>query len=126
MKILLIEDVRVERKVLKRWLEEFGYEVIEASDGNEGIALYHDNLPDLVITDLVMPEKEGIQTIIDLCKEFPDVKIFAISGAGKNPGEFLELAKHLGAMRSFVKPIDKRDLLDSVLELSHKTDLNQN
>jgi len=126
MKILLIEDVRIERKILKRWLEELDSEVIEASDGIEGISLYHDELPDLVITDIVMPKKEGIQTIIDLRKEFSDVKIFAISGAGKNPEEYLEVAKHLGAMRTFVKPIDKRDLLDSVLELFPKTDLNQN
>ncbi len=126
MKILLIEDVRTERKIFKRWLEEAGHNVIEAADGNEGIALYCDNQPDLVITDIVMPEKEGIEMMIDLRRDFPDIRIFAISGAGKEPGEFLELAKHLGAMRTFVKPIDKRDLLDSVLELFPKTDLNQN
>jgi len=118
MKILLIEDIRVERKVLKHWLEESGHEVIEASDGNEGLSLYHENLPELVITDIVMPEKEGIQTIIDLRKESPGLKIFAISGAGKQPGEFLELAKHLGAMHTFVKPIEKDALSDAIKETS--------
>ena len=125
MKILLIEDVRVERKKLKRWLEELGCEVIEASNGNEGLDLYHDNLPDLVITDIVMPEKEGIEMMIELRKDFPDIKIIAISGAGiKEPGEFLDLAKHLGAMRTFVKPIDKGELLDAVLELFPEANLN--
>jgi CheY-like chemotaxis protein len=120
MKILLIEDIRTERKIFKHWLEEAGCDVIEASDGNEGIALYRDNHPDLVITDIVMPEKEGIEMMIDLRKDFPDAKIFAISGAGKKPGEFLGLAKHLGAMRTFVKPIDKRELLDAVREFFPK------
>ncbi len=64
MKILLVEDVRVERTILKRWLEELGCEVVEASNGNEGLDLYHDNLPELVITDIIMPEKDGIQMLV--------------------------------------------------------------
>ena len=117
MKILLIEDVRTERKIFKQWLEKDGYEVIEASNGDEGIALYHDHRPELIITDIVMPEKEGIEMMIDLRKDFPDVKIFAISGAGKEPGEFLELARHLGAMQTFIKPIEKKTLIDAIRKL---------
>ncbi len=117
MKILLVEDVRVERVIMKRWLEELGWEVVEASNGNEGIEQYHDNLPDLVITDIAMPEKEGIQMIIDLKGDFPDAKVFAISGAGiKDPGEYLALARDVGALRTFVKPVDKVALLDAVVE----------
>lgn len=116
MKILLIEDVRVERKILKQWLEEAGCEVIEASNGVEGIERYREYLPDLVITDIVMPEKEGIELMIELRKEFPDIKIFAISGAGANKaGEYLPLAKSVGAFRTFVKPIDKQALIDAVM-----------
>lgn len=125
MKILLIEDVRVERKILKRWLEELGCEVIEASNGNEGLDLYNDHLPDLVITDIVMPEKEGIELMIDLRRNFPDIKIFAISGAGvRKIGEYLPLAKGVGALRTFVKPIDKKELLDAVKELFSNAELN--
>ena len=118
MQILLIEDVRTERKIFKRWLEEIGCEVIEASNGVEGIDLYYENRPDLVITDIVMPEKEGIELMIDLRKEFPGIKVFAISGAGvKEPGEFLGLAKHLGALRTFTKPLEKATFCRAVLEL---------
>ncbi len=117
MKILLVEDVRVERTILKRWIEELGCEVIEATNGNEGYDAYYDHQPDLVITDILMPEKEGIQMMIDLKGDFPDVKIFAISGAGvKDPGEYLSLARDMGALRTFVKPIDRGELLAAVVE----------
>ena len=118
MKILLIEDLRTERTIIKRWLEQEGYDVIEASDGNEGILLYKTHEPDLVITDLVMPDKEGIETIIELQKDYPSVKIFAISGAGlKSAGDYLPLAEKIGALRSFIKPIDKFELMDAVQEV---------
>jgi len=116
MKILLIEDVRVERKTIKRWLESFGYEVIEASNGIEGIKRYHDHAPDLVISDIVMPEREGIELIIDLKKADPQAIIFAISGAGRERGEYLSIAEGIGAVRSFVKPIDKNELLNAIKE----------
>jgi CheY-like chemotaxis protein len=118
LKILLIEDVRTERAILKHWLEVLDCEVIEATNGAEGVALYHDQLPELVITDLVMPEKEGIETMLSLKQDFPDVKIFAISGAGlKEPGEYLPLAQKIGAIRTFAKPIDKEELLSAVMDL---------
>lgn len=123
MKILIIEDVRVERKILKQWLEGAGCEVIEASNGVEGLERYREHLPDLVITDIVMPEKEGIELMIELRKEFPDIKIFAVSGAGATKaGEYLPLAKSVGALRTFVKPIEKRALLDAVRTLSPAAD----
>ena len=125
MEILLVDDVRVDRTILKHWLEELDCEVIEASNGNEGLDLYHAHRPELVITDLIMPQKDGIQMMIELQREYPDVKIFAISGVGaKKPGEFLPLAKGVGALRTFVKPVDKRELIDAVLELFPETTTN--
>ncbi len=125
MKILLVEDVRVERAILKHWLEELDCEVIEASNGNEGWDMFYDHQPDLIITDILMPEKEGIQMIIDLKGDFPDVKIFAISGAGiKDPGEYLSIAKDVGALRTFVKPIGKGELLTAVVEYFPETNPN--
>ena len=119
MKVLIIEDMRTERAILKYWLEEINCEVIEASNGNEGIDHYHEYLPDLVVTDIVMPEKEGIQMMIELRREYPDARIIAISGAGiKEPGEYLPLAKDLGAIQTFVKPIDKEKFLKAVLEVA--------
>ncbi len=116
MQILLIEDVRVERKTLKRWIEDLGCEVIEASNGIEGLTRYKDHRPALVISDIVMPGGEGIQMMIDLQRDFPGVKIFAISGAGRDPGQYLRLAEGVGAMRTFAKPIVKEELLGAVKE----------
>ena len=118
MQVLLIEDMRTERTIIKRWLEMLGCEVIEAANGVEGLDLYYGNDPDLVVTDIVMPEKEGIELMIELRKESPGIKIFAISGAGvKEPGEFLGLASHLGALRTFAKPIDKIEFCEAVMEV---------
>ena len=117
MKILLVEDIRVERLKLKRWLEELRCEVIDASNGVEGIAQYYAHGPELVITDIIMPEKDGVQMMIAIRREYPAVKVFAISGAGaKKPGEYLHFAKGV-ALRSFTKPVDKGELLGAVLEL---------
>ncbi|MCP3951312.1 MAG: response regulator [Desulfobacterales bacterium] len=125
MKILLIEDKGQVRRLLKKWLEELDCEVIEASNGNEGLDLYYDHRPDLVITDIVMPEKDGIQVMIELRRDFPDVKIFTMSGAGAEaPGEYLTLAKDVRALRTFVKPIDKGVLLAAVAEYLPETNLN--
>ena len=117
MKVLLVEDVRVERTILKHWLEELGCEVIEASNGNEGLDLYYDHKPELVITDIIMPEKDGVQMLIELQREYSGVKIFAISGAGENdPGEYLPLVQSIGVLRTFVKPVDKEELLAAVMD----------
>jgi len=117
MKILLVEDIRVERLKLKRWLEGLRCEVIEASNGVEGLDLYHAHRPELVITDIIMPEKDGVQMMVAIQRKNPAVKVFAISGAGsKKPGEYLHFAKGV-ALRTFIKPVDKGELLGAVLEL---------
>ncbi len=91
--------------------------MVEASNGNEGLELYHAHKPELVVTDLVMPDKEGVEMIISLVERFPGVKIFAMSGAGlKESGEYLPLAKQIGALRTFTKPIDKEKLLAAVMD----------
>jgi len=117
MKILLIEDDRIERKMIRRWLEGSGWRVFEASDGNEGLAQCRRHRPDLVITDIVMPDKEGIELIIDIRFNDPDIKLIAISGAGNRPGEYLPIAKAVGAQRTFLKPIDRAELIDAVQAL---------
>jgi len=117
MKILLVEDDRITRLKLKRWLQELNCEVIEASNGNEGIDLYHDQRPDLVITDIIMPEKDGIQMLLELQREYSDLNFFFISGVGeKEPGEYLPQVENIGVLRTFVKPIDKDELLAAVVE----------
>lgn len=117
-RILIIDDDDQYRSMLKEMLGRSGYEIVEASDGREGVQLYKENPTDLVITDLIMPEKEGIETIQELKKDFPDVKIIAISGGGRvGPEGYLHLAKMLGAQRTLAKPIEREGLLRTVSEL---------
>ncbi len=116
-RILIIDDESQIRSMLRLMLERVGYEVIEAADGMEGIRQYRDNPADLIITDLIMPNKDGIGMIIELKKEFPQVKIIAMSGGGVNrPEGYLDGAKKLGAARTLTKPIDRDEMLNAVKE----------
>lgn len=118
-KILIIEDDDQIRTLIKKMLEnETDYDVVEAADGNQGIRQFKTHNPDLVITDIIMPDKEGIETIKDLRKEHSEVKIIAISGGGRiGPYDYLDLAKRLGAQKVFEKPFDLKELLMAVNEL---------
>ena len=119
-KILIIDDESEIRAMLRQMLEREEFEVMDASDGKEGIRLYQENPADLVITDIVMPEKEGLETIMDLKKSYPDVKIIAISGGRKiGPGEYLKLAERFGAIKTLTKPVRKEKLLKAIREVLH-------
>jgi YesN/AraC family two-component response regulator len=114
-RILIIDDEPQIRSMLKLMLERDGYEVAEAPDGIEGIRIYRQNPADLIITDLIMPNKDGIGMIIDLKKEFPNVKIIAMSGGGLNkPEGYLKGAKKLGAACTLTKPIDRDEMLRAI------------
>ncbi|RJQ66279.1 MAG: response regulator [Desulfobacteraceae bacterium] len=121
--VLIIEDDEYVQRMLKQTFERAGYQVAAAANGAAGIKLYEfkrDLLEpyDVVITDLIMPEMEGIETITRLRKTNPDVKVIAISGGGRNkPDDYLHLARKLGAMRTFTKPVDREALLQAVSEL---------
>ena len=116
-RILIIDDESQIRSMLRLMLERVAYEVIEAEDGMEGIRQYRDNPADLIITDLIMPNKDGIGMIIELKKEFPQVKIIAMSGGGVNrPEGDLDGAQKLGATRTLTKPIDRDEMLNAVRE----------
>ena len=116
-RILIIDDESQIRSMLRLMLERAGYEIAEAPDGIEGIRQYRENPADLIITDLIMPNKDGIGMIIDLKKEFPKVKILAMSGGGVNrPEGYLDGAKKLGATRTLTKPIDREEMLKAVKE----------
>ncbi len=118
-RILVIEDETYIRDLYRRFLEQAGHEVIEAPDGEIGMRLYRQSAPDLVITDIIMPEKEGIETIMDLRKDSPGLKIIAISGGGKamSSSTCLNLAKGLGASKTLAKPFTRQELLDAVTEV---------
>ena len=117
-RILVIDDDDQVRQMLKQMLEREGYEVIDAADGKEGIRLYRNEPTDLIITDIIMPEKEGLETIRELKQDFPDIKIIAISGGGRlDPGNYLEIARKWGVGRTFAKPFDRTELLEAIQQL---------
>jgi len=117
-RILIIDDDNIIRRMLCRMVSKAGYEVLDAADGQAGIELFRENEIDLVITDLIMPEKEGIEMIMELKTDFPDVKIIAMSGGAKmGPEEYLQMADALGAQRTLKKPIDRDDLLGAIEEI---------
>jgi YesN/AraC family two-component response regulator len=117
-RILVIDDELPIAVMLKRMLERTGHEVAIASNGVEGLKLFETFCPDLLITDIVMPEKEGLELIIDLKKNNPDLKIVAISGGGRFQYDgYLTSAKHLGANLVFSKPFDHKEFIKGISEL---------
>ncbi len=120
-KILIIDDEELIRKMLTKFLEKNGYKVMVTHNGDQGIKLFKEIEPDIIITDLLMPDKEGLETIIEIKKIDPDVKIIAISGGGKgDPKMYLNLASKLGANRTFTKPVDTDVLLVAIEEIIFK------
>lgn len=121
-RILVIDDDADLREVMQETLVSAGHEVVLAPDGIQGLQSQRDRPADVVITDIFMPDKEGIETIRELRQEFPQVKIIAMSGGGvhvRKPG-YLTTASELGADVVLKKPFDQAVLLDSI-----KTVLNQ-
>jgi YesN/AraC family two-component response regulator len=116
-RILIIEDDTRVRETYCLILEQAGYEVVTATDGKEGMRVFREKSPDLVITDIIMPEKEGLEVIRELKRDFPEVKIIAISGGGyAQPEDYLKTAKLFGAMCTLTKPIEQEELLEAVQE----------
>lgn len=106
-KILIIEDNPVVRQTLVRVLEDEGYQTVTAQDGMRGVSLYATEQPDLVITDIIMPEKEGIETIRSVLHQNPNAMIIAISGGGRiGSADFLRMARRIGATETLAKPFD--------------------
>ena len=92
-RILLVDDDEAFRKMLHKTLERAGYEVQDAPNGRAALAAYSQQPSDLIITDLVMPEKEGIETIMELCRLHAGVKIIAMSGGGRSSPCFFWLRR---------------------------------
>ncbi len=117
-RILVIDDDMQMREMLRQVLERAGYEVEDAADGKIGLHIQRQEPVDLVITDLIMPEKEGIETIRELRRDFPQLKIVAISGGGRiSANGYLNVAKTIGADRTFSKPFELKELIGTVKEL---------
>lgn len=125
IRILIIEDDVALRQMLTTALRKVGYAVSEATNGREGLQAFTQLPADLIITDIFMPEEDGIETIFELKATTPKVKVIAISGGGRwaqygrNIGadEPLEMARHFGADRTLKKPVKLQDLLETVEDL---------
>jgi len=117
-RILVVDDDSAIRDVLRKMLEIEGYEVLDAEDGEEALRVSFDAQPDAIITDVLMPEKDGFETILELRRSIPGVKIIAISGGDRiKPELYLGSAKRLGAEYTFVKPFRRKELMKAVHDL---------
>lgn len=114
--ILVIDDEPEIREVLRAFLTRAGYQVILAEDGLECSAVFVAHHVDLVITDLLMPQQEGIETILQLRNDHPTTPIIAMSGGGRMAGtmDILHTAKLLGAVRTFSKPFNPMEMIEAV------------
>lgn len=117
-KILIIDDDKMVRDTLRMILVEAGHQITLAVDGKQGLKAFTEIAPDAVITDILMPEKEGVETIRDIRKLSAKVPIIAMSGGGRVGNmSFLAIAKQVGASRTFTKPFDLDQVMDAVNEL---------
>ena len=117
-RILIIEDDNEVREYLESVISRAGYDVISAENGKDGVELFATRPADLVVTDIIMPEKDGIETIMDLRRANPDLKVIAISGGGRSePENYLHSARLLGANRTMKKPFTNQEMLAAIAEL---------
>ncbi len=113
--ILIIDDEMDICEACANFLRKKGYDVYVAQDGSYAIEYCQRYPIDIVVTDIIMPHKEGIETIIELHKSFPSIKLFAMSGGGSlDPQNPLNAAKRLGAIDSFAKPFSLDQLASAI------------
>jgi CheY-like chemotaxis protein len=113
--VLVVDDSSGLREIISIGLRANGYEVAQASDGRRALRMQREKSYEVVVTDLFMPEMDGIETIQTLRQEFPDIAIVAISGVPTKTGaDFLEVAEKLGADRVLRKPFTIHELVEAV------------
>jgi DNA-binding response OmpR family regulator len=117
--ILVIEDDQEVRDYLVAVLSRAGHAVSSATNGRDGVDKFRSDPVQVVITDIIMPEKDGIETILDLRREHPSLKVIAISGGGRStPENYLHSARLLGADKAIRKPFKNEEILEAVKELA--------
>ena len=114
-RILVIDDDEMLRGMLVQTLERAGYEVVEAPNGDAGLKLFRAHPADLVITDLIMPEKEGVETMMELRRDYPTLPIIAVSGGARAAGrDYLPIARQLGVRCALAKPFSRQEILEAI------------
>ncbi len=131
-RVIIIDDEEDIRSVLKEVFLRAGFDVAVASDGNEGLNLIRETGADLVITDIIMPGSDGVETAYDIRMEFPNTKIIVMSGGGNtgpleyepaaiSTSAYLASAEAVGADMTITKPFDRKELIEAATELTgHK------
>ena len=118
-RVLVIDDNSDIRESLRWLLESEGYLVSLAANGVEGLRLQRKEPADLVVTDIFMPEQDGIETLWKFREEFPNVPIIVMSGGGAARGtDYLVVARELGAKKTLRKPLDPRELIEVVGQIT--------
>ncbi len=120
-RILVMDDDEIFRPILREMLEFSGLEVEEAANGAIGLLMCKEKKIDLVISDVIMPEKEGLEVIRELKRDYPNIKIIAMSGGGHiGPVDYLDMAQKLGAHATLMKPFSHQQLMDAVNDLLNR------
>ncbi len=123
--VLIVEDDKELREMLKMMLLRSNFTVFEAENGKAAITHFKPLLTDIVVTDIIMPEEDGLKVVIKLRELKPSIKIIAISGGGKvGPASYLNLAKALGADAVYSKPFSLNDLVSKIEQLLDSEQLN--
>lgn len=114
--VLIVDDDDQIRRLLRATMERAGYRVSEGRSGREGLLRYRAAPADVVVMDILMPDKDGLEAIIELRRDFPDAKVIAITGGSTtmNVPDFLDVAKVLGAKRTLHKPFSNAEFLAAV------------
>lgn len=116
--ILVVDDDGEVRSMIKDVIEGEGHCVLQAADGNEALTVFHQNEVDLIVLDILMPEKDGLEVIRELRGRKDEVKILAISGGGREEGQtYIQIARGLGACDSLVKPFGHEVLMEKIEKL---------
>lgn len=120
-RILVIDDDQQIRELIREILERGGHTVFEADNGVAGLRKMAEETVDIVVTDIIMPDKDGLETITDLRKSYPEVRIIAISGGGRRVNrDYLPTAQAFGADLVLYKPFRPQDVMDAIDEVSEK------
>jgi CheY-like chemotaxis protein len=116
--VLVIDDNPMVLQALVFLLEDHGFKVLTATDGVQGLHIYRTHRPDVVMTDIIMPEKEGVALTRELRTEFPDAKIVAMSGGGRmGNSDYVAIARSLGADAGLYKPFDDEEVISTLRSL---------
>jgi len=116
-RILIIDDSEIDRMILEEILVQGGYKVTQASDGKEGMEIFRAQTFDLVITDMIMPEKLGIEVLLEMNEDFPEAKVIAISAGDEYGLELdLDMARQID-VPTISKPFQPEEILDAVKKL---------